>query len=49
MTKSFLVKTTFRDLRDTTLICIPFELFLEDSVSGARKPKVSNANDIKVC
>jgi hypothetical protein len=47
--KSNLWKTTFIDLGDTTLLCMTFWiLFKRFTASGAKKPKVSNANGIKI-
>jgi hypothetical protein len=48
--KTNLSKTTFKDLRDIILLCITlWTLLRRSTVSGTRKPKVSNANGIKIC
>jgi hypothetical protein len=43
-------KTIFIDLGYTTLLCMTFwTLFKRFTASGAKKPKVLNANGIKTC
>ena len=50
MAKPILLKTASIDLEDTTLLCVSLlTLCRRFTTSSARKPKVLNANGIKVC
>jgi hypothetical protein len=50
MAKSILLNTIYRDLENTTLICMTlWTLFKILTASGVKKPKVSKENSMKVC
>lgn len=50
MAKSIFLNTTFIVLDDTTLLCMSRCTLCKISFAyGARKPKVSKANDMKTC